>query len=204
MYLKSLVILLIVGMLTVPALLGSSAIAGTPVTVDLEKLSPTARNEILNMQKEAAKKKVEENITDPAKWVELAELGKGIGVAIGETCKALNQNINDFIKTPAGYIIIGMVAYKIIGGDLLDIVLGIPIWAILTLILLWSYRKFHMRERLVIYDEPEDGKKKKKVVEVKYIPRYEFKSNDSRTASFVLHILIWCAFNITFLALIFG
>ena len=167
-----------------------SALAdNTRVLVDLEKLSSGARNEILDMQKGGV-------TTDPDQWKQWAEIGKGIGLAIGETAKVLNTEVNAFIKTPAGMITVGLIAYKIIGKDFKRIIFGIPLWIIVTTLVILSFRRFHMTERIVIKND------KKETTSVQYIERYHFNSNDAKTGSAIAHAAIFVIFTIVMAALI--
>ena len=146
----------------------------TRVWVDLEKLTPAARNEILDLQKGT-------RVSDPDQWKKWSEIGKGIGLAIGETAKVLNTEVNAFIKTPAGMITVGLIAYKVIGTDVKRIVLGIPIWIVLLTLIILSFRKFHMNERFAVRDD------KNQITNIKYIPRFDFKSSDAKVASAISH-----------------
>ncbi len=153
----------------------SSVYARSDIMVDLEKLSPHARNEILDMQKG------DSNMPKPDEWKKWAEIGKGIGLAIGETAKVLNTEVNAFVKTPAGMITVGLITYKVIGQDIKRIVLGIPFWMIVTTLIILSFRRFHMTERVVIKND------KKETTSVQYIERYHWANGEARAASAVAH-----------------
>jgi hypothetical protein len=91
------------------------------VTVDLGKLDPSARNSVID-----ANANKNDAPINPESWKQWAEVGKAIGLAIAETAKQLNTEVNAFIKTPAGMIAVGLIAYKIAGHDILTVALGIP------------------------------------------------------------------------------
>ncbi len=71
---------------------------------------------------------------------EYAELGKKYGVALSEVAKSIGTTVNDLAKTPVGQFMLVMVAYKVMGNDLLGIV-GSFLW-FTTMIPLWIYM-FH-------------------------------------------------------------
>ena len=79
-------------------------------------------------------------------------------------------------------IAVALIAYKIAGKDILRIVLGIPLWCIITLIVGYSFLYFHGREKSI--DE--------KTKQVTYIRKYPWESRDARTGSAVVHVAIWC------------
>jgi len=83
----------------------------------------------------------ENNITKPEEIIEkttkYAELGKAIGIAIGETAKSLNVAVNDFVKTPVGQITCIVIAWKILGRDIIRY--GVGYTLILSSIILWIY-----------------------------------------------------------------
>ena len=145
------------------------------VTVDLQKLEPNVRNAIIDANKEQSK------VGDPESWKKWAEVGKSIGLAIGETAKQLNVEVNSFIKTPAGIITVALISYKIAGHDILRIILGIPLWCVITFIVGYSFLYFHGRERVI--DE--------KTKQVTYVRKYPWQSNDARSASAAVHVIIW-------------
>lgn len=64
-------------------------------------------------------------------------ISKGITMA----AKDLGMAANEFIKTGAGKITVGLIAYKILGKDFIKVALGTGIWVVISLILIWSYRR---------------------------------------------------------------
>lgn len=139
----------------------------TEVTVDLEKLDSNTQNEILKLQK-----KVSESVGQIDVKVEKIQKYKDIGLAIGvglkEVCMTLNVEVNNFIKTPAGLIITGLVIYKCGGKDILKLVIMILLcstfYIFATFSLFW-WLGTKKRVKQVV----------DKVKEYEYIPRLEFK-----------------------------
>ena len=71
---------------------------------------------------------------------EYAELGQKYGVALSEVAKSVGTTVNELAQTPVGRFMLIMVAYKVMGNDLLGIV-GSFLWFTIMLPL-WVYM-FH-------------------------------------------------------------
>jgi hypothetical protein len=71
---------------------------------------------------------------------EYAELGQKYGVALSEVAKSIGTTVNELAQTPVGRFMLVMVAYKVMGNDLLGIV-GSVLWFTI-MIPLWVYM-FH-------------------------------------------------------------
>lgn len=94
----------------------------------------------------------EELVTVPRKYVNSAHLNQaqaraqvseyiGIGKEIGEAVKSGLESVvevsNKFANTPVGQFTMFMIAWKILGRDLLHVVLGIPLY--LMALSIWFY-----------------------------------------------------------------
>lgn len=75
---------------------------------------------------------------------EYAELGQKYGIALSEVAKSIGTTVNELAKTPVGVFMLVMVAWKVMGNDLIGIVGGF-IW-FTVMLPLWVYM-FH---RLVL------------------------------------------------------
>jgi len=71
---------------------------------------------------------------------EYAELGQKYGVALSEVAKSVGTTVNELAQTPVGRFMLVMVAYRVMGSDLLGI-FGSVLW-FTTMIPLWIYM-FH-------------------------------------------------------------
>jgi hypothetical protein len=71
---------------------------------------------------------------------EYAELGQKYGVALSEVAKSVGTTVNELAQTPVGRFMLVMVAYRVMGSDLLGI-FGSVLW-FTTMIPLWVYM-FH-------------------------------------------------------------
>jgi len=148
---------------------------------DLEGLSQSARNEIINNKLDAMENTVTNKIIniDPEKAEKWASI---ISTTIKTICNDLSISVNEFVKTPVGKITIFLIVYKVIGEDIKRIVFGVLGWLVTVSLILALMRKFHMSERIKTLDS------NKKLVGVEYIPRFQWNSRDAKTTSAVFHV----------------
>jgi len=121
-----------------------------------------------------------------SKWI---GIGREIGIATKEGLGAVVDEANHFGNTRVGNFVLVMVAWRIIGHDLLRIVLGIPCWIAGVMLWIWSYRRFFIGYRVL-------SKREGKLKEWTLIPAYKFATGDARMGSGVLHAVMlacWCA-----------
>jgi hypothetical protein len=95
--------------------------------VDITKLPEAERAAI--QQKIQQTQQIQSEIT-PQKISEWAEVGKAVGVAIGATAKELNLEVNNFAQTPVGRLTMALVIWKVLGGTILGMILGLLLLSI--------------------------------------------------------------------------
>lgn len=125
--------------------------------------------------------------TDPK---QVKEWVREVGNVVGEVCKALNVSVNEFIKSPAGIMVAGVVMWKVGGpyvvNTLIDIFFGTTAWFVLTFIWSWIFYKMIFGVRKI----KVTGSGKDKIVE--YAPSFTFgnsKEADSSNRAVVVLIL---------------
>lgn len=94
-----------------------------------------------SMLSDTQKQKLETaNIKEKAElygnWV---GLGKEIGSAVDGSLSALTTNADNFAKTGVGKFTMFLVAYKVIGTDLIQFVIGVPLMVIGFFVWVYSY-----------------------------------------------------------------
>lgn len=160
----------------------TGAFAETRVNVDLEKLSPEARNAVINAQKSASAAAPAVNRENLALF---KDYGKTIAETFAEVCKTLNVEVNNFANTPVGKLTMWLIVYKVVGKDLLHIALTLGLWFSVTIVCgIYAY-VFHMPKKLVIRDD------KKNITETKYIEKYQWNDNGAKSFSAFLCALVW-------------
>jgi hypothetical protein len=166
----------------------SGLAAADPIQIDPDRLSPESVKKLYELKKAAEdiKAPVIETlkVTTPDQVEKWANLGQGIAKAIGATCKELNVEVNAFVQTPVGRMAMFMIVYKIIGVSIIKTVAVTIAW-ITILIMSWStYKRLFGTERI-----EKDGV-------IKYVPKYEFHTNDARSCAAAFNVIIPVVFTI--------
>lgn len=168
----------------------------TQVQVDLKDLNPTEQAAVLAAIKAHEGSPIT-NITPQAAhaW---AGIGKEIGSAFGETAKALNISVNDFIKTPAGVLTVWTIFLYLFGHTLWSIIGGSIAWIALTW-LVWHSSTYFLRPRFIKTTTREGGKVTTTVN--KY--EYEWSSKDSKMMCAAIHTAVFVAVTIMGISIVF-
>jgi hypothetical protein len=144
---------------------------------DMSKLTAEEKVQLMTLQEKMNQQKSDEKLETAEKWIGIGErFGEKLGRVIGDVCKQLGIQANEFIKTPAGKLTVALIVWKVIGEDLWDIVGGTLAWICITSILFVSFRHFHMNERIT-----------NKENEVQFIPRFEFEDDSNQIGSAWAH-----------------
>jgi hypothetical protein len=155
---------------------------GTLDLKDLEGLSQSARNEIINEKMKAMKNSTTDKLIniDPEKAEKWANIISG---TIKTICNDLSITVNEFIKTPVGKVTLFLIVYKVIGEDIKRVVFACLGWVVSMTVILLLMRKFHMSERIKVLDND------KNVTSVKYVPRHNWESrSDAKLTSATFHV----------------
>lgn len=94
------------------------------------------------ISKEALEKTTEKNapMITPERITGWAQVAEGFANAMGAAAKQLNISVNEFIKTPAGLITIGVILWKVIGVSILKFLAMYAVFVVTKRILqvLWK------------------------------------------------------------------
>ena len=118
------------------------------VTIKKSELTTDQLNKIEARQ-------LQEKVDQYGKWV---GVGHEVGTAINEGLAAVTTNASAFAATPPGKLTMFLIAYKVIGHDVLGAAIGIPMLIVGTIIWIWSYRRYMPQNRLVSETTDKDGK----------------------------------------------
>lgn len=151
---------------TVSTAAGTAAeVNSTVVTVDLSKVPADMALQLLDMQKKAKAaadngsivtdiKDVTDNL-DPEK---LQAWTKATGNMIKEVAGSVGLSVNEFLKTPAGWGLAGVILWKTGGpylvDTIIDLVFGSSAWLILTSTFVWIFYKLFFAKKKVITETP--------------------------------------------------
>lgn len=187
--------------LSVIVCLALSASIAYAQDVDLRGLTEEQRAQLalqaaqMKKQNSGPSVSLAENLS-PERLNEWVELGKNIGLAIAATAKELGIASDEFLKSNTGKITVALIVWHYMGRDIVGIVGGTIAWIVLTSIILWSFKYFHMTKKVVT-------KLENKQVDVKYVLRYEFRSNDAKVGSAWAHGAAFLATTIACAIIIF-
>lgn len=131
------------------------------------------------------------NIRGMMEW---KEMGNAFAETIKTVCHTLNVEVNEFLKSDVGKLTAVVIIYKMIGKDILIILLYIGIWLIITFVLGLSIKFLHMKKIInSIVKDPND--KTKQIVVQTTTDRFGWDDDDSKTISLILHIVAWFIFS---------
>ena len=111
--------------------------------VNEKDLPPDLVRELKEKKKQ---KEVKEEISDYSEYI---GMGKEIGMAISEGLKAVVTEAEHFGNTNVGLFTMIMIAWSIIGIDIVQILLGIPIYFVGIFLLIRYYRLNYSRFKMV-------------------------------------------------------
>ncbi len=170
----------------------SSAQTGLLKLKDLEGLSSSARQELINKKMKEFKSSSTLANLDPEKAERWAKI---ISTTIKTISTDLSIGVNDFVKTDVGKITMALIVYKVIGDDVRHIVFGILGWLMTSFILIMSFRHFHGSQRVELKDK--DGN----TTEIKYVPKFKWATgggggSEAKMCSSILHAAMFTAITI--------
>lgn len=118
-------------------------------------------------------------------------LGKEVGVAMNEGLKAVENHADKIANTGVGKFIMFLIAYKVIGTDFIQFIVGVPLLFIGTFIFIWSYRK-NCIPRSMLETVKREGKEAVKTYVIINEKKYD-KDGNQRWAHIIMYF-IWCIF----------
>lgn len=95
------------------------------------------------------------SVQEVAEW---AALGKEFGAAIAGTAKELGMVVNDFLTTPTGLLIAGVLVWKLIGLDIIGLVFG-TIWLIVAYTIWYKMLRKIAIVKKINYETTDKGKR---------------------------------------------
>ncbi len=123
------------------------------VTIDKSELS---KEQLLKLEASELKEKVDKY----GSWV---GIGKEVGVAVDSSLSAISKHAVEFAQTDAGKFTMFIVAYKVIGKDVLRLVIGLFVLIGAITLLGWSYWRTCI-PRSVLFKVYPDKTKEYKII----------------------------------------
>lgn len=100
-------------------------------------------------------RKVYDKIEEIGKY---AGMGKEIGTGVREGLIAIKDVSTDLADTGLGKFTMFLIAYKIIGKDIIQFVVGFVFLAVFLSFFIWSYRKNCVPRSILIREDKDGGK----------------------------------------------
>lgn len=149
------------------------------VTLDLNQINPELANQIRMLNNET---QLEKRIERFGKWV---GLGKEVGVAVSEGLSSLNEETNKFADTRVGKYVMFIIAFKILGYPITQLIVGFTIFMIGTIIFIVYFFREGLSKRFVNEEKTVQGVTTKSygIKDNKYKALYSF-------LIYVAHILL--------------
>lgn len=117
--------------------IASTAFASTSTTVDVSKLTPEQVAQINKQVSDlsAQPTNISANVRKEAEaW---GDLGANMGKAMVGAAREVGVASNEFASTSLGKVVVGIVAYKVIGKDILGVIVGSLILVIGYSLAIW-------------------------------------------------------------------
>lgn len=100
-----------------------------------------------------------------------------------------------FLESNTGKIVLLLITREIVGINIFNVIGGTIAWIVLIKIVIWSFRHFHMREKVKV--KTANG------YDYKILEPYNFTGRDVKFGSAVAHIIVFFAVTIVCLTIIF-
>lgn len=172
------------------------AFAYTEKRIDLDKLDPATAAQVLQQLAEVEKKEQAEKSKKAEAELALEKLNQeniktyesialSVVNVIKKVCEDLSLQVNEFVKTPVGLTVMGLIVYHMAGDTIMFLIIGAPLIMLLLTSTLISFRHFHMPRKVKRKDK-DSGE-----ILVEWVRPKVFESNDARVVSTVVHVVVF-------------
>jgi len=153
-------------------------------------LTAEERNKLAKVIREKADSQmtlggVVSTLGNSTKW---QEIGIAFSETIKQVCQTLNVEVNQFIKSDVGKLTAGIIIYRMVGKDLLRIVLILLFMFTLTVFIFCSIYFVHGKKKWKVKDN--DGNEHIEESE-RWINWGEGDGNNARLFSVCIHLIAW-------------
>lgn len=135
--------------------------------IDMDKLSPELQVQILQSEKNNPTSSTQ--IIEQVSKFDWEAMGKGIGKTVNEALSAVVDVADKFGATKVGQFTMVMVAWKVIGKDVVKIIIGLLFFITFTSALIFTFKRLTKPRRILI-ENPGLFRypKKYQIIESKY------------------------------------
>lgn len=122
-----------------------------------------SEKQVIELKQSCIKLKSTEAPVSVQELGEYAELGKKYGIALSEVAKSVGTTVNELAFTPVGKFLLVLVAWKVIGQDLVGLGVGFTWFVVMIPLWVYMFHRFVFANRTDITDYYEDEKLKRRV-----------------------------------------
>jgi membrane protein implicated in regulation of membrane protease activity len=129
--------------------------------------------------------------------LEWQEMGDAFAQTIKTICQTLNVEVNAFLRSDVGKLTAAVIIYKMVGKDILRIILYTGVWLGVTFFMMVSILFLHMKKKVKQrVKDPDDKEGKSYLITTKYIERFAWDDDGyMRIGSLIVHIVAWFIFS---------
>lgn len=163
-----------------PLAMAASATTNAEETIMVRK-SDLPPHVLKDLEERQALALMSQRIETYGKWV---GIGKEVGSAVNDSLSAITTQADNFAKTGVGKFTVFIVAYKVLGKDLVGMTIGVPLLVVWITLFVYFWRRLYVPRKVL--DRIEDKKRFYKVVQ----PSVEGEDRQVATAALFIGFLI--------------
>ena len=126
--------------------------------------------------------------------LEWREMGDAFAQTIKQVCQTLNVEVNAFLKSDVGKLTAAVIIYKMVGKDIIRIILSTCIWVGITFFFLCSIKFLHMK-KIVKQLVPDPNSNDKMIATQVAIDRFGWEDDAVKNVSLIIHLVCWFVFS---------
>lgn len=152
-------------------------------TVDLSALPEGLRNQVVEAQRA---QDIEKKIERYGRWV---GMGTEVGNAVDGALSAISKHANEFANTKVGMFTMAIIAFKVIGYPIIQLIVGIPLLLMGTIFFIWILKSQCLPSKIKIIT----GVGKDRVIEEQILKPQEDWYTVVAALCYVIYIVICMA-----------
>lgn len=170
-------------------------IATVILVMGLGAQTPDPKEQMVTVPKSWVQPERQFQAQPPAQISQYIGIGKEVGEAVKNGLESVVDVSNKFANTPVGQFTMVMIAWKILGKELLHLVVGIPVYIVLLSLWVHFARRLFFGRWVKRY---VDGKKQHV-----FDPPYDFETRDAKAGVAVMMLGSALIINVGCLSIIF-
>lgn len=155
------------------------------IVVDVKDLPPEV----------VARIRAKQAIETLGEYRQYAEMGRAVGIAVDGALTAITKHTAEFASTGVGKFTMFIVAWKVLGGDVVHYTFGLLFFLVATCVFLWSWWKNCISRKVLV---ERAGKERK--YQIVNDPTKDMTLHGTRA----IHALVYMIMNLIAVAIVFG